>query len=60
MAKNFEVAKTSVADNQEDADIATAIETFLDDLSIGSSHTVYAITIEHYAGFWHCICVYEP
>lgn len=60
MGLSFEVSKTSVADNLADADIATAIETWLDDLDIGSGHTVYEISIEHYAGFWHCICIYEP
>jgi len=60
MARNFEVSKTQVADNLTDANVAAAIETWLDGLSIGSSHTVYEITVEHYAGFWHCICIYEP
>jgi len=60
MARNFEVGKTKVADNLTDAQIATAIETFLDNLSIGSSHTVYEISIYHKSGFIHCICVYEP
>jgi len=60
MARDFKVSKTSVADNLSDTALATAIETWLDALSIGTSHTVYEISIEHYQGFWHCICVYEP
>jgi hypothetical protein len=59
-ARNFEASKTSITDNLSDSAIATAIETWPDGLGIGTTHTVYEITIEHYAGFWHCILVYEP
>jgi len=60
MAKDFEVAKTSIPDNQSDAEVAAAIETFLDDLSIGSDHTVYELSVEHVHGFWHVVVIYEP
>ena len=60
MAKDFEVAKTKVPDNLSDAEVAAAIETFLDDLDIGTDHTVYEITIDHVQGFWNVIIVYEP
>jgi hypothetical protein len=57
MARDFEVAKTQVADNA--SDVAGDIETFLDGLSIETTHTVYEITIAHYQGFWHIVAVYE-
>ena len=43
------------ADNLSDSAIASAIETWLDGLSVT---TVYEIGIEHYQGFWHVLVIY--
>jgi len=55
MTINFSVKVYSYADNQTTAALASAVETDLDALGVT---TVYAINIEHHAGFWLLIIVY--
>jgi len=52
---DFSVAVKTYADNLTDAALASAIETDLDALTV---NTVYAIQIEHHAGFWKLIIIY--
>ena len=56
MAVDFDVEMNSFPDNVANATTAAAIETWLDGLSIT---TVHEISIEHHAGFWKVIVVYE-
>jgi len=55
MAIDFDVEMKKFADNQTDATIAAAIETWLDGLSITTLHNLY---IEHVQGFYVAIVAY--
>lgn len=55
MAIDFEVEMNSFPDNDADADIAAAIETWLDALSIT---TVHSLSIIHSKGFVRVVVVY--
>jgi hypothetical protein len=55
MVLNVEVAANKFADNLADDALATAIEAWLDGLSIT---TIYNCTIVHYQGFWRAVVVY--
>ncbi len=55
MAITFNTAMNQFPDNDADADIATAIKTWLNTLTVT---TVYEITIEHVKGFFVVTIIY--
>lgn len=55
MAITFVVAKNRFPDNVASATTATAIQTWLNTLSVT---TVHGLQIEHVQGFWEVIIVY--
>lgn len=61
MAKNFTVSITKYALNETSpSTTATAIETAIDALNIGSSATVNSITTFKHQGFLWVVVIYEP
>jgi len=54
---NFKAAKLDIPDNH--SDIAGEVETGLDALNIDDTKTIYSITTNYHAGFWHIIIIYQ-
>jgi len=55
MAVDFDVEMSKFPDNVDEATTAAAIETWLDNLSIT---TVHSLTVAHHQGFWKIIAIY--
>lgn len=60
MAKAFSVARNQFPDNTTHTAFASAVKTWIDGLNIGDSDTIHEISIEHHAGFWVIVVLYEP